>query len=119
MIGSKLRTLRSSRKITQMDMAKLLGCARTTYTQYETGVSEPDFETLVKLADYFNVSVDYLLGRTDSAQPAYTAPPAESDDDIKVALFGGAGEVTPEMWDEVLNFIEFVKEKERKKNENK
>lgn len=111
MIGKRLKTIRADKRITQSDVARYLGCARTTYTQYETGVSEPDIETINKLANYFGVTSDYLLGRSDN--PTYLDA---SDNDVKVALFGGSGEVTDEMWDEVKRFVEFVKQKEQEKN---
>lgn len=111
MIGKRLKTVRTEKKITQSEVAAFLGCARTTYTQYETGVSEPDINTINKLADYFDVSSDFLLGRSES-----TIKSDISDADIKVALFGGSGEVTDEMWDEVKKFAEFVKQKEKEKS---
>jgi len=46
-------------------MSLLLGITRPAYTAYEMGKRQPDYETLIKLADYFNVTVDYLLGRTE------------------------------------------------------
>ena len=62
-------------------------------------------QTLAKIAGYFGVSVDYLLGEEKmQKRPA-------SEHDIKVALFGGAEEVTDEMWAEVKSFVEFVKQK--------
>lgn len=62
-------------------------------------------QTLKAIAGYFCVSVDYLL---DEKEPE---PRPASEHDIKVALFGGAEEVTDEMWAEVKNFVEFVKQK--------
>ena len=59
----KLRELRKGRSLTQEDMARILEFARTTYANYEQGTREPDNKTLNKLADYFQVSTDYLLGR--------------------------------------------------------
>ncbi|QIB26062.1 helix-turn-helix domain-containing protein [Caloranaerobacter azorensis] len=56
-----LRKLRNEKGLTQSEVAKFLGVGRTTYTQYETGKSEPDVKTLKKLAIFFNVTVDYLI----------------------------------------------------------
>ncbi len=64
MLGSRLKKLRGNR--TQDDIAKLLGISRARYSHYENERSEPDTETLQKLADIFNTSTDYLLGRTDN-----------------------------------------------------
>ena len=56
---------RKLNKLTQRQVAEFLGIAQPSYIRYENGSSQPTLETLVKLADYFDVSVDYLLGRTD------------------------------------------------------
>ncbi|KLV15500.1 helix-turn-helix domain-containing protein [Bacillus altitudinis] len=57
----RLKELRKSKKLYQEDVASKLGIARTTYASYEQGSREPDHEMLVKIADFFNVSIDYLL----------------------------------------------------------
>lgn len=61
----RLRELRGKKKCSQKIVAEALGIDRTTYTKYETGKSEPDLETTQKLADFFDVSVDSLLGRDE------------------------------------------------------
>lgn len=62
----RLKVLRKAHKLTQTDVATYLGVTVSAYGNYELGQREPDFDTLSKLADYFHVSVDYLLGRTDN-----------------------------------------------------
>lgn len=59
------KRLRNSCGLTQVEMAEKIGISRSTIGMYETGAREPDFETLEKIADFFNVDIDYLLGRTD------------------------------------------------------
>lgn len=61
----KLIELRKEKKLTQSDLAAVLGISRQAYSNYEAGKRQPDNETMLKLAEYFNVSVDYLLGRGD------------------------------------------------------
>lgn len=56
---------RKLNKVTQREMANLLGMAQPSYIRYENGTAEPNLENIVKIADYFDVSVDYLLGRSD------------------------------------------------------
>lgn len=68
MFGTRLHTLRKERKLRQEDMAKQLGIARTTYAMYEQGNREPDYNTLIKLSNFFKVSIDYLLGTTETRQ---------------------------------------------------
>lgn len=61
---SVLKSLRKSNNLTQEDLAKALKVSRSTIGMYENGSREPDYETLEAIADYFNVDIDYLLGRT-------------------------------------------------------
>lgn len=69
MLGNRLKKLRLQKKLTQEELAEKLGITRGTYAHYEINKRQPDYETLQKLADFFNVSVDYLLGRTDDPYP--------------------------------------------------
>lgn len=61
----RLLHLRKEAGFNQQDMAKDLGIVFRSYRRYECGESEPTLSTLVKLADYFGVSLDYLAGRTE------------------------------------------------------
>ncbi|UXJ70798.1 helix-turn-helix domain-containing protein [Lysinibacillus fusiformis] len=70
MLSIRLKALRTQQRKTQQEMADLLGITRQGYAKYENNLGEPDNSTLAKLADYFEVSTDYLLGRTDN--PANT-----------------------------------------------
>lgn len=63
-LGDLIAELRRDRRITQSVLAKHLNVSVATISHYESGVNYPDIETVCKLADYFCVSVDYLLGRT-------------------------------------------------------
>ena len=62
----RLRQCRKSVVLNQQEMAAELGIVFRSYRRYECGDSEPTLSTLVKLADYFQVSLDYLAGRTDT-----------------------------------------------------
>ncbi|MCM1101303.1 MAG: helix-turn-helix domain-containing protein [Clostridium sp.] len=62
--GNIISALRAERGIYQKELADHLKVSIGTISNYEQGIHSPDFETLCKLADYYNVSVDYLLGRT-------------------------------------------------------
>lgn len=63
---SRLKELRQSKGITQKELARELGYAnQQSIANYENGGREPRLQTLIKLADYFNVSIDYLVGRSD------------------------------------------------------
>ncbi|MNB67196.1 HTH-type transcriptional regulator Xre [compost metagenome] len=66
MFASRLRKLRVAAKLTQSELSEKLGVGRTTIASYEQGNREPDLYTLNKIADFFNVNVDYLLGRSSN-----------------------------------------------------
>ena len=68
-----IRNLRIDCGYTQREIAKILGVNQNTYSQYEIGVLNYSVESLEKLADFYGVSVDYLLGRTAVKEP-YPAP---------------------------------------------
>ncbi|MFC7364497.1 MULTISPECIES: helix-turn-helix domain-containing protein [Bhargavaea] len=74
MLTKRLKLLRNQEKLTQAQMAEKVGVARTTYAMYEQGNREPDNKTLARIADYFGVSTDYLLGRTDIPEMAGSKP---------------------------------------------
>lgn len=64
-LAKRLKELRENRRIYQKEMAEILGLSFRGYQDYETNKSEPKLKTLIAIADYFQVSIDYLVGRTD------------------------------------------------------
>ena len=64
-----IRSLRIDNGYTQKQIAQQLGISQNTYSQYEIGVLNYPVDALIKLADIYNVSVDYLLGRTNVKEP--------------------------------------------------
>lgn len=64
----RLRELRKARGISQLKLAMDLSVSQNTISRYESGAREADYTMLIKLADYFHVSIDYLLERTDDPQ---------------------------------------------------
>lgn len=65
----RLRDLREDADLTQDQLVKLLGMHKTTYTNYEQGKREPPFELIIRLAVFYNVSIDYIAGLTDTVRP--------------------------------------------------
>lgn len=64
----RLREIRKAKGISQLKLAMELNTNQNTISRYETGEREPGINDLIKIADYFNVSLDYLLGRTDKPE---------------------------------------------------
>lgn len=81
MLGKNLKKLRGKR--TQEDIAKAVGLSRARYAHYENDIREPDLETLERFADFFDVSIDYLLGRTEKQKLA----PQEEDADFQAFAY--------------------------------
>lgn len=83
MIGDRIRRLRKDKGLTQEEAANRLRMIRSTYSNYENGNREPDFDTAKRIAEFYGVTVDYLLGAfTDdqaknAVMDAYTRLPQE------------------------------------------
>ena len=65
MFGSRLKELRQDRKLSQKQFAKEIGYSQSQVSQWETNINEPTSSAITKIANYFNVSTDYLLGLED------------------------------------------------------
>ena len=68
MIADRLRSLRAERDLTQRTVARGIDIAERQYQFYEGGKNKPGYDILIALADFFNVSIDYLVGRTDKQE---------------------------------------------------
>ena len=71
MLSKTIKKLREENQITQKDLGKILGLSQQTIGHYETNRAQPDYETLNNMANYFNVTIDYLLGRTSKRKEAF------------------------------------------------
>lgn len=108
MIGIRLKELRATTNKTQADVASYLGISRASYSHFENDRNEPDNITLSKLADYFNVTTDYLLGRkvkqlasNNSRNEKADLVAAHIDDDV-----------TESEMKQITDFIDFLKSKQ-------
>lgn len=68
LLSERLAELKNSKQLMQKEIAQGAGVPLRTYQRYENGEREPSASTLSALADFFNVSIDYLVGRTDNPQ---------------------------------------------------
>src|SRR5690625_3473491 len=118
MDGQRLRILRKQKRLTQEQLGKILHVSKVSISGYESGDRTPDTENLQKIADYFEVSVDYLLGRTDNPNPPDEDEGSERDRMIhKLAtefpeadlMFEDLANMTAEELEEVYEFIKFKK----------
>ncbi len=105
MLGERLRQLRQSEGISQRDLADRLFVSQQTVAKWEKESTSPNPDTLRKIADVFNVSVDFLVGRTEKES-------ASKDAMLKFALFG-VETIDDEAFEEVKRFARYVKERNK------
>ena len=111
MFFNRFKALCEERQISVYRACTDIGLNRSAVAKWKDG-GKPNGTTAAKLADYFGVTTDYLLGQSEQRR---LVRPQVSDDDIKFALFGGDGEITDAMYEEVKRFAAFVKEREGQK----
>ena len=70
-LGDRLRELRDIKGVSQQIVANLIGLDRSTYAYYESGKTEPSLRTLIILADFYDVTLDYLIGRNPPKNSKY------------------------------------------------
>ena len=115
-IGERIKDLRKKKDLTQIELSKKLEISRSTIASWESNRRVPELGTAKILADFFDVSVDFLLGRVDSPTPT---KPRELPDTAAPYLPEGFDELSPEARKEVLDFIDYVMVKYAKKEEDK
>lgn len=107
-IGEKIKELREKNGKTQLDVSKALDVTYQTIYKYEKGIAVPPADAILKLAEYFNVTTDYLLGRTDN--------PDMLNEPIQIAASMKDGLDISDMDDDEKEFInDFVKMVRNKK----
>ncbi len=110
-LGDRLKQLRIEHRKTQEEIAKDLGTTKVTIGRYELGVREPKTDILNALADYFDVTTDYLLGRTDEKQPKERFQGVNT---IAAHRIGNIEQLSDEGLEELDNYIELLKLKYKK-----
>ena len=113
MFYDRFKQLCEAKGISCNKAALEIGLSNATPTKWKKTGATPVGETLDRIAAYFGVTTDFLLGKEKA--PADNGKRSVSDDDIKFALFGGDGEITDAMYEEVKKFAAFVKQREAEK----
>ena len=119
-LGKNIRYLRKQKDMSQDKLAELLGYKSfTTIQKWESGVAEPPFKTLVKIADLFRVDVDTLvsddLSIDHSVEPDFLL---ELEDDVKL-LLELKSTLSPKSWKRLKLYAEFLKKEDRLEEESK
>lgn len=115
MLSDRLKELRRKHKLTQVQFAKIFNISSGTIAMWETNKRTPDAEMLIEIANYFNVSLDYLLDNKKKIAETEN----NTKDDLKFALFGDM-KVDDEVLDEVRHYAKIAKQmREEKKRRDK
>ena len=107
---NNLRSLRKEKRLTLIELSQKVNINKTSIARYETGEVEMKADVLQMFANFFNVSTDYLLGKTDDRNATAAAPELEG---VKLALYNQTEELTEEQLQDVLKFVEFIKNKDK------
>ena len=108
-IGAQIKQLRLAAGMTQRELAQRINVGNTTLSQYESGARVPSDEVKLKIAMVFGVSVDYLLGVTDSRE--LTSPtPAAAQRPAEAAIAGELGSLSDRQLDRLMGYIQALKE---------
>jgi len=133
--GDVLRSLRKQHHMTQSDLARVLGVAESAVSMWELGRRRPDHEMMEQIADYFNVDMNYLFGKSDVPN-AYrfaikarngevlawvgksAAAPQEAEESrrraLRFALWGDADDMTDADVEDVLKYADYIRSKKNK-----
>ena len=117
LFGEKIRQARKHAGLTQRQLAQLLEVSNTSVSNWEKNLSRPDADLIQALCGILHLQPNDFYGTVASGAEAASVKPAVTDEDIKFALFGGDGEITDAMYDEVKRFAAFIKEREAGKKE--
>lgn len=105
----RLKELRKQRKLKQIDVAEVLNCSQGVYSRYESSEREPPFDIIKKLADFYGVTVDYLMG-VDTEQPV--APVSDKKEPAPADMRAEAKRILEGMSDEqyqaALQYLKFL-----------
>lgn len=104
--------------LTYSQLESKTGISKSALQRYATGMTKKiPIDTIVAVAQVLNVSAAWIMGWSEEDSKSNVNFSPVTDDDIKFALFGGEEEITDEMYDEVKNFAEYVKQKYKNKKE--
>jgi len=108
--GETIRNARKALGLTQRQLSDRLGVSNTSVSNWEKGLSRPDADMVQKLCAVLHLQANDFYGTTQVPMDPHRRP--VSDEEIKFALFGGDGDITDAMFDEVKRFAAFLKQRE-------
>lgn len=112
-----LKNARKAKKMTQKDVADILKISQNTYRNYEQGTREPNNETLIKLANFYGVTTDYLLGR--EVKPTTFPELCAVDDEKFIELYSTLPEYAKQIFVDTMSKLAQAAEQDKKRRQQK
>lgn len=106
-LGKRIKYLRESQDLSQKEFAQILGVQNSTLCQYENGTRIPGDDIKVKIADYFNVSMDYLYGRTETQSKLIPSIPPELQQ-LQWAFYDGDKPLDEKTLEELIKYKKYL-----------
>lgn len=121
LLQERLKELRKEKRLTQAELADIIKTTQKTISDYERGISNPDLETLTNFANFFDVSTDYLLGKTNDRKAKVPTPSIDLSqlDSIDIALFNASHELSTSEKTQVMDFVNYIKNKNPSEEDGK
>lgn len=117
---NRIRELRKANGLTMKQLGEVVDLAESTISQYETGKRQPDNETLLKISEYFGVTVGYLLGVEENKTPAESSRSISHNDildEVDIAFYDGYRELSEDDKETVRDMVRVMRERRAKKQE--
>lgn len=102
--SDNLRLLRTKHRLSQKEIGDIVGVTSQAVSKWENDIAEPDNDSLLKLSNYFNVSTDYLLGKSNEENQSI-----RYDDELEKVLFSKAKDLTDDEKKTIINVINAIK----------
>lgn len=116
--NNRIKQLRIEKKLTQDDLAQILNFGRTAIANYESGRSEPSYSIILKLAEFFDVSIDYILGRTNIRNPYDKSLALDDESKNLIETAKSLSSENKKMLDEYIKLLKIKDSMDKSKDES-
>ena len=110
-MGNRIRELRKAKGLTMKQLGEVLGVAESTISHYETGRRQLDNETMLRLGEFFGVTVGYLLGVEHNNAPTWDGPTGDVLDEVDVAFYGDFKKLNDDDKETVRDMVRVMRER--------
>lgn len=109
---TRLKEIRESKGISQKDFAAIIGVPANTYNQWENGKRQPDPEIMIMIADYYDITLDYLMGRESPAKEN-PSEQIEGIDETNIEILNVWSSLSLEQKEKALSYLRYLKQEDK------